>query len=254
MRKIKLLSLFMTILLCVSCQNTLQKCYAFVNAYNNSASQFQNQYIYSTNARLEEDKVPKEHIITIDLDYNLKKKEIEENFGMASLPKILSLKMIEDAQVLDLIEDDVSIVLRFRSLDNFIVEKVILDKKNIEKLTTEKNNLGLSNNTTNNVNQELNEVITILNKNLPIDLEEGMSKLLKIEIDKDNNFVYVVEITEAYKDLLKSDEAKAFMKEKLQNDERTKKLIALKTEFNLNQVLYRFQEKNGKKVYDFSIN
>lgn len=253
MKKIKFLALLVSIFLFSSCQNTLQKCYAFVNAYNNTASQIQNQYIYSTNAKLQEDKVPKEHIIDIELDYNLKKKEIEENFGLTSLPKILSLKMIEDPQVLDLIDDDVSIVLRFRSLDNFIVEKIILDKNNIQKLTEEKNSLGYKDSPNNTSNQEINEVLTVLNKSLPTDLEEGLSKLLRIEIDKDNNFVYVVEITETYKELIKSDEAKAFIKDKLQNDKRVKNLIKLKTEFNLNQVIYRFQDKKGKKVYDFPI-
>ena len=48
----KLFTLFITLLLFISCQNEIQKSYEFINEYNNNAPLLKSNLIYRTEARI----------------------------------------------------------------------------------------------------------------------------------------------------------------------------------------------------------
>ncbi|MFC4816825.1 MULTISPECIES: hypothetical protein [unclassified Flavobacterium] len=250
----KLLTLVLTATLLVAgCKNKIQKGYDFVREYNEAAYMFKNDLIYRTEAKIQGERALEEIIIDIDFDLNLKKEECKEDIGAKMLPKTISSALVMD-QAGDLIKDGATVNLTFRSLDNFILEKIKLDKAMMDKLLAE--NKGLENSEISfgtSKNAELQKILGAINSSLPLENEQDHTKLLKMELDKGNSLVCITEVPDEFATMLRDPETVAFLKENMLRDEKVKKLLEMKKTYNISKVIYRYQNTKRKTIANIVI-
>ncbi|MCL9805408.1 hypothetical protein NAT51_07735 [Flavobacterium amniphilum] len=248
----KIIFLLLSLSLFTACKNRVQKSYEFINEYNDAAPLLKSNLIYRTTAKIIGEKILEEVIIEIDYDLNLKKADCETNVGVKMLPKTISYALIQD-EAGDLINEGAVINLTFRSLDNYILNKITLDKKKMNQLLSE-NQTHVSDDYdfSSGKNPELVKILANLNRSLPIENETDKTKLLKLKLDRYNNIICITEAPEDFAQALKNPGTISYLKETVQRSNNGKIFENLKESYGVSKIIYRYQNSKGELLGDIS--
>lgn len=242
----KIFFLILPLLLITSCKNKVQKSYEFIKEYNNAAPLLKSNLIYRTEAKIIGERILEEIIIEIDYDLNLKRVDCENNIEAKMLPRSIYYALIK-SEAGELINNGAIINLTFRSLDNYILSKITIDKEMMTQLLSQNqthinNDLDFSS----GKNPELIKILAKLNKRLPIQYETDRTKLLKLKLDKYNNIICITQVPD---DFIRTERTKSHLRR-----ENEQILMTIKETYGVSKIIYRYQNSNGKLIDQESIN
>ncbi|WP_395054318.1 hypothetical protein [Flavobacterium sp.] len=237
-------------ILLVGCKNTLQKSHEFVNSYNLSAPMLTNQIITSTTA-----KVLPENIIEIRFETSLEQNEENKNSYTTIFPSMITNLFTKDETIKDLIDEGISFKVGFYASNNSKFSELTVDKTKIaefeKSMISESKTVSADYNS--KVSPELNQMLVVMNKSLPIVNKDG-TKILKIKISDNNELIYIVEIPEEYVQILKTENAKNMMKDEIKRGTDFKKIMSSVQSLNINKIKYIYQDTKGLKVNEINLN
>ena len=238
--------------LIVSCQNTQQKMQGYVNSYNNSAALFSDNIITSTKAKAFLDK----NKIEIRIDTNLEQNETNKTLYSQLFPGILAQMLTKESESKELIEEGVVFDVYFLANDYSELAQLKVDKKELEKLL--KGSIDLTaaekakaSNT--GVNSQMQEMLILMNRNMPIKNADG-SKILKIEVNEKDELVYDIEVPKEFADVLKGESSKALIKDELLRTPNLKNIFSSVQKFGVTKIVYNYLDEKGKSVNNIVIN
>ncbi|MCD9575774.1 hypothetical protein [Flavobacterium soyae] len=231
----------------VSCKNTKQKIQEYVNTFNNSSALFQNDVISSASAKafLAENKVE------IRIDTNLEADESSKSIYSQMFPSILSEMLKSDAASMELIKEGVTFEMFFLANNSTILAELKVDEKELNKILSKNNAASIDRKelSSSGLNPEMEQMLAIMNQNMPITNEDG-TKILKIEISDKNELVYKIEVPKQYSELLKGEGAKVLMKESILRSTDLKTILGSIQRYNITTIKYVYQDAKGKLVND----
>ncbi|WP_426485832.1 hypothetical protein [Flavobacterium sp. 2] len=245
-RKITQILFVLTILLSLSgCRDTKQKTQAFVNAYNNSASNFSNEIITSTKAKAFLDQKKVEINVETTLEQNENNKAV---YGQL-FPVFLKQMLSTDKDVKELVEEGVVFQVDFLANDNTSIAEFKIDQKELAALI--KNNaskpevaVGPS---TSNGSPELQEILVMMNKSMPVKNADG-SKIVKIYLNNENQLVYQVEMPEDVLKLLENKAANSLVKESILREGQVQKVVRSLLPYGIKDLKYEYLNAKGKII------
>jgi len=247
MRKnyIKISLLVLCLLLLVSCKNTQEKMQDYVNNFNSYASLLQNEVITSTSAVAS---IP-ENEIRITFQTNLEQNEDNKEIYNKTLPTLIANLLKKDPSTMDLVEEGVHFKVAFLAENSSELTELIVDKKKMDELLKEPAFTPPTVASKNpNLTPQMQEILALLNKNMPLENKAEGTKILKIDITEANELVYKVEVPDDYAKLLKMDSANELIKESLIRSGDFKKVLSAVIRFGITTVKYQYQNTKGVVV------
>lgn len=232
------------IFLATSCQNTQQKMQGYVNSYNSSAAVFSDNIITSTSAKAFLDK----NKIEIRIETNLEQNETNKALYGQLFPGILAQMLTKEAESKALIEEGVIFDVYFLAEDYTELAQLKVDKVELEKLLKGKAELTDAEKakvSDSGVSSEMQEMLLLMNRNMPITNADG-SKILKIEVNAKDELLYKIEVPKEYSELLKGDASKALMKEELLRNTNLKNVISSVRKYGVTKIVYEYLDVKGK--------
>ena len=238
---------FAVALLLVSCKNTKQKIQEYVNTFNNSSALFHNDIISSASAKafLNENKVE------IRIDTNLEQNESSKSIYNQMFPALLSEMLKSDAASMELIKEGVTFEMFFLANNSTILAELKVDEKELNRILSKNATTSIDRKelSSSGMNPEMQQMLAIMNQNMPIVNEDG-TKILKIEISDKNELVYKIEVPKQYTELLKGEGAKALMKESILRSSDLKTILGSIQRYNITTIKYAYQDAKGNLVND----
>ncbi|SHG15060.1 hypothetical protein [Flavobacterium defluvii] len=238
---------FVLLLFLVSCKNTKQKMQEYVNAFNNSSELFQNNIISSAkaNAFLAENK------IEIRIYTNLEPDGSSKSVYSQMFPSLLSEILKSDAASMELIREGVKFEMFFLANNASVLAELKVDEKELNELLNKSKMVSIDKKETSGsgLNPELQQMLSIMNQNMPITNEDG-TKILKIDISDKNELVYKIEVPKQYAELLKGEGAKVLMKESILRSSDLKTVLGSIQRYNITTIKYEYLDDKGKSVND----
>lgn len=231
----------------VSCKNTKQKIQEYVAAFNNSSELFQNNIISGASAKafLAENK------IEIRIDTNLEQEASSKSVYSQMFPTLLGEILKSDAASVELIREGVTFEMFFLANNSTILAQLKVDEKELNKILSKSNTVSIDRKeiSSSGGNPELQQMLSIMNQNMPITNEDG-TKILKIEINEKNELVYKIEVPKQYSELLKGEGAKVLMKENILRSSDLKTVFGSIQRYNITTIKYQYIDAKGKSVND----
>ncbi|WP_207784957.1 hypothetical protein [Flavobacterium sp. HTF] len=247
-KKITQISFAITIaLFLVSCKNTKQKMQDYVNSYNNSTSLMQDEVITHTSAKafLQDNK------IEIRIDTNLEQSKTNESIYKDMFPAFLGETMKKDPASVELINEGVTFEIYFLANNSTILAELKVDKEELNKLLAKNttNSLDKKQNTESDSGSEMQQMLVLMNQNMPIVNDDG-TKVLQIDLSNKNELVYKIEVPKQYSEILKGDGAKVLMKESILRSSDFKSILASVKRYGITTIKYVYQDKKGQFIND----
>ncbi|TDP01435.1 hypothetical protein [Flavobacterium sp. 245] len=245
-RKITQVLFVLTILLSLSsCMDTKQKTQAFVNSYNNSAANFSNEIITSTEAKAFHD----EKRIEINVETTIEQNENNKYVYGQMFPAFLKETLSTDRAVKELVEEGVVFDVNFLAADNTSIAEFKIDQKELTALM--KKNGGKpaisAESLATDSSSQLDQILVMMNKNMPIKNNDG-SKILKIYLNKENQLVYQVEMPEDVLEVLKNKAANSLVKESILREGQVQKVVGIVSRYGIKDIKYEYLNAKGKIV------
>ncbi|MTH14281.1 hypothetical protein [Flavobacterium sp. LC2016-01] len=246
-RKITQVLFVLTILLSLSsCMDTKQKTQAFVNSYNNSAANFSNEIIISTEAKA----FHNEKRIEINVETSIEQNENNKSIYGQMFPLFLKEALTTDQNVKDLIEEGVVFDVNFLADDRTSIAEFKIDqkelaallKKNAGKPTISAESLASSDSDT-----QLQQILVMMNQNMPFKNNDG-SKILKIYVNDKKQLVYQVEMPEDVLEILKNNAANSLVKESILREGQLQKVASTVSRYGIKDIKYEYLNAKGKIV------
>lgn len=245
--KISVLILFQ--LLMVSCNNKQQKMQDYVKNFNTSADFLRNEIITSA---VSEVSVP-DNEIKITFQTNLQQSEETKIVYNKTLPTLFADVLQRDSSSMDLLEEGVHFKVSFLADDSSELTNLIVDSKKINELMK----LSLPNTATPSSNSkirpEIQQMLALMNANMPIENKADGTKILKIEINDNEELIYKVEVPDDFAALMKMESAKELIKESLLRNGELKKIFSTVNRFGISTIKYEYLNKKGVVVSSNSI-
>ncbi|CAC9976700.1 MULTISPECIES: hypothetical protein [Flavobacterium] len=231
----------------VSCKNTKQKIQEYVNTFNNSSALFHNDIISSASAKafLNENKVE------IRIDTNLEQNESSKSIYNQMFPALLGEMLKSDRASMELIREGVTFEMFFLANNSTILAELKVDEKELNKILSKNNTPAVDRKelSSSGMNPEMQQMLAIMNQNMPIVNEDG-TKIIKIEISDKNELVYKIEVPKKYSELLKGEGAKVLMKESILRSSDLKTILGSIQRYNITTIKYLYQDAKGNLVND----
>lgn len=230
-----------------SCQKSLDhRMVQFISEYQNAIGPLtrNNNYISSSSAE-------KSAADEITIRFYLKEQS-GEDLGLEmvkkSLPQVIATALNKEKIGQDLINDGVK--FRIRIVDEKgkkVFYSETFDKNNIPKETA--SNFATSKNN----DQELQQILEIFNKNLPITDSESGIKVMKIALGTNQDIIYTAVVPDDFKEAMKTEGAKEMMKEEMLRDPQIKMLLSRSHELNITKLTYHYKDEKGNLLNDVTI-
>lgn len=233
----------------ISCRDTKQKIQAYVNTFNNSSELFKSDIISGAAAKafLNEKKVE------IKIDTNLEPNPSMKSIYAQMLPGLMGEMLGKDHASMDLIEEGVLFEIYFLANDASVLAESKVDSKELKKILSIKKSepKGIKDilNPESSADSELQQMLTVMNRSMPIVNEDG-TKIIKIEVNKENQVVYKIEVPKQYASVLKGEGAKAIMKESILRSSDLKTIIGSIKRYGISTIKYEYIDDKGKPVND----
>lgn len=240
------ISLFvLCVLLLVSCKNTQEKMQDYVNNFNSYASLLQNGIITSASA---DASIP-ENEIRIIFQTNLQQNEDTKEIYNKTLPSLIAELLKKDTSSMDLVDEGVHFKVSFLAENSSELTELIVDKKKMDELLKDSVLTPPAVASKNpNLTPQMQEILALLNKNMPIENKAEGTKIFKIDITEANELVYKIEVPNDYAALLKMDSANELIKESLIRSSDFRKVISAVSQYGITTIKYQYQNSKGTIV------
>lgn len=238
--------------LIIGCKTTHQKIQDFVSEYNESARYFSNQILKSTRAK---EGSPTEVILNFNM--NLSVDKTEQGLYKAIFPDLAAKVLGTLPSAISLLDEGVTFKVLFLTTDKKIIDRLVIDRQKLAELQKDAQ-LKLSNNeATNTVNpnvaKEIQEMLNLLNANLPfVDKETGV-KVLNVAINTSNDLEYTVEVPEDLAALLKLEVMAEAMKKQITEDSDVKNVLTTMAPYGITTLKYHYQNSSGETVNEVTL-
>lgn len=245
---LKILFFIVFQLLLVSCKNTSQKMENYITTYNKSTQLITNDFITYTSARA----FLKDNKIEIMFITNLEQNESNKMIYKQTLPDLFAEMLKKEELSMELIDEGINFEVFWLAKDQTILEQFTIDKKKLNELLKKDIKNGSVEKTVSsstNASSDLQEMVALMNKNMPIKNTDG-TKVLKIEINEKNELVYQIEAPNDFAKLLKNEGAKEIIKESILRSGNLKNIISAVQTYGINTIKYEYRDTKGKEVND----
>jgi len=233
---------FIFFFLIAACKTTDEKVNEFVVSYNDAAATFSNNIITHTSA-----KALPNHEIRIIFETTLRKNSINNAMYEKLLPTMTTQIVESGNTVPDLLKDGVKIHFAVLAFDDAEIAETTLDFKsyNSEK---QKNAVKPQNASNPNIAPALQQILEMLNKNLPIEDKEAGTKIISIAVNEKSEIVYTHEIPVSLAKDLQGNDVKNLLKDEMMRDLNVQKMLPLLNRYGLTAIVYLYRDTNGKMV------
>lgn len=246
----KITILLFSVLLLISCRNTQSEMAKFVIMYNNTSSYIVNDVIRATKA---ETVSPTEIKITIDTRIS---DDMQSEMTEKSFPALISSVLLKEKISSDLLDEGVNFKVNITDVNYTNITTVDINKNTIKNFTASdvSSNTSAISTVESDVNSELNEMLAILNKSLPIEDKASGFKIMKIEAGNDQDIIYYVQVPNEIAEVLKIEGADNLMKDEVLRNPELKQILQKANQYNINKLKYRMTNNKGEKLKEIVIN
>lgn len=221
----------------ISCSTPDQKARTFVDQFNK-----ENKHPILGN-RKSIAHFEKDGNITLKIYTNYKGDELEIQLVEKSLPEIIGKQLLNDSKIIELLELGKEFnVYIYDAYNKKIAEESINKNSTFSPIEAKD---------TNSKAQEFNNIIAILNKNLPITDEAGVT-ILSINIDN-KNLVYTAEIPDELKELFNIEGSSDLLKSELMKDKNLVDAFRQTQMYNIENIIYKYIDKKGNTLKEVKI-
>lgn len=242
----KLLIICFTSLLLWSCKSKNDKIQDFVKTYNASSSMISNYMIKSTKAI---SSGPDE--ITIEINTNNQESdELESGMISSSLPELIGQAIKSERSGNELLESGVKFKLKIINAEGKVIANQAVDKNSLKGNASD----GFKSVVAGNPNaSELNTILEVFNKNLPMEDKASGTKIMSIKADEQNNIVYTTEVSESYKALLEVEGADQVLKDEMLRMPQVRQILTKTEALGVKNLKYKYVDVKGKTVKEITI-
>jgi len=242
----KFLIICFTSFLLFSCQSKNDKIQSFVDMYNRSSSMMTSYMIKSTKAT---SSGPDE--ITIDVNTaHQGTDELESGLITSSLPELIGQAIKSEKLGQELLDSGVKFKLKIYSADGKVIVDEAIDKNKLKGNAPEDlKSIGSGNAT----NSQLNSVLEVFNKNLPIEDKATGTKIMSIKADENNNIVYTNEVSNSYKEMLQTDGAEQIVKDEMLRMPQIRQVFSKTEMLGVKKLKYVYTDTKGNIIKEITI-
>ena len=141
-----------------------------------------------------------------------------------------------------LLDKGVNFKLKLIGKDHKIITEEIINKSNISATKPDYN--------FNEKHNQLNQMLEMSNSNLPIiDSATGV-KIVKVALGSNDDVIYTAEVPEKIKNLVKTTENKAIIRQNMSKDQQFGKMVSELKKYDIHSVKYQYRDKNGKLLQE----
>ncbi len=223
-----------------SCMSKQEKMIKFVNEFNNSTSDFRNKKPMKSLKAYYID----ENTIRIEIESKISPDELSKKLYSTLYPTIIKSLLVSIKSAKALL--DIGVVFKYDLLDkaNKSISNGYFDKNNINSDGFE--DIGL---TSSNQDVSIQNIVTMLNKDLPIRDSVNKITIWKIELNPNNTITYVTEFEDIILKIIKIlPEIKNDLKKDFIKDENLSESLKGIFQFGIDSVYYVLIDKNKKRV------
>lgn len=185
----------------------------------------------------------KDGSITLKIYTNYKSDEMDMQLIEKSLPEIIGKQILNDSKVKELLELDKEFnVYIYDAYNNKIAGGNYNKNSTFSPTKT---------NASNTNSQSFYNTIAILNKNLPITDEAGVT-LLSIKINN-KDLVYTAEIPDELNELFNMEDTSDLLKSELMHDKNLVNALRQSQLHNIKNIIYKYVDKKGNVLKEVKI-
>lgn len=241
------LFLFITIqILAVGCKNTATKMNSFVLSYNRDIGRYTNSIITYSEA----ESLFKEKTIKIKFLTSFSSEDVKSGIMNTLSQSVFSQLLAKEELSRELINEGVTFQVLFLTKNAVVFSTLLVDKNELSKLDNEsKNNIkeNANKNPSNYLNSNSpNQVLAMLNKNLPIVNKETGFTILKIDINKKNELVYEIKVPNNLAKRMKGKDAADIVKDDMLRGDTAGKLFSSVSKFNIKVIKYKYKDEQDQ--------
>lgn len=241
-----LLIAFFTALLLTACQTKNDKINDFVNIYNRSSSMMTSHTIKSSKAVATG---PDE--ITIEVNTSSQPEDdMEAQLIKSSLPELIGQAIKSEPKGKELLDSGVKFNLKIYGANARVIADEVIDSKslngNISKdiQSIAQGNAGAS---------QLNAVLEVFNKNLPMEDKSTGTKIMSIKADEENNIVYTAQVPDSYKEMLQIEGSEKFLKDEMLRSPQVQQIFTKTSALGVNNLKYVYTDSKGNTIKEITI-
>lgn len=242
----KLLFIFAVAFMLVSCKkSTATRTEEFVKMYNNTSDMMvRSAGFKSTKAT----STP-----TGDVDIEIKTTyadtDVEAELMKNAIPDIIGQAIQAEPSGKELLAEGVKFNLKVYSANDVMMSAQTIDK------TTKKGNIDLEAIAKGDKpdSSQLNEILKVFSKSLPIVDKASGVKIVAIKADAENNIIYSAEVPDQYADALATDAATQVMKDEMMRSPDVRQIFAQTSAIGVNNIKYVYSDSKGKKLNEITI-
>lgn len=242
----KLLIICFTSILLLSCQSKSDKVRSFVDMYNRSSSMMTSYMIKSTKAISTN---PDEITIEVNTAHD-GTDEVEGGLISSSLPELIGQAIKSEKLGQELLDSGVKFNLKIYSADGKIIANEAIDKNKLKGNAPEDLKSISSGNAT---TSQLNSVLEVFNKNLPMEDKATGTRIMSIKADENNNIVYTNEVPDSYKTMLEVDGAEQIIKDEMLRMPQIRQIFSKTEMLGVKNLKYVYTDTKGKVIKEITI-
>ncbi|MCZ4245821.1 hypothetical protein [Pedobacter punctiformis] len=236
-------------ILFTSCKSTSSKMNAFVLSYNASAKP--NGIVYSTNAEALYDK----KIIKIRIVTNYALEDTKNGIVDKFLPTLFVQLLAGEDLARELInEEGVNFEVTFFTIRLSEFSSITIDKKKLAELEKEaKGKINADDLLNNTGNSKIKNILSILNKNLPVkDKNTGLT-ILKIDINDKNELLYDISVPNSIAEKIKGKDASEVLKDDILRNGNSKQLFMNVRSLGITTLKYKYRDEKGNYLNEITL-
>lgn len=237
---------FFTALLLTACQTKTDKINNFVNIYNRSSSMMISHTIKSTKAVASGD-----NEITIEVNTSSQPEdEMEAQLIKSSLPELIGQAIKSEPKGQELLNSGVKFNLKIYGAGARVIADEVIDKNSL-KGDTAKEMRSIAQGDTGS--SQLNTVLEVFNKNLPMEDKSTGIKVMSIKADEENNIVYTAEVPDSFKTLLNVEGSEQFLKDEMLRSPQVQQIFSKTEALGVKDLKYKYTDTKGNTIKEITI-
>lgn len=242
----KLLFIFAIATMLVSCKKSTQaRAEEFVKMYNNTSSMM----VRSAGFKSTKATSTPTGDVDIEITTTYLNNDMEAELMKNAIPDIIGQAIQAEPSGKELLEEGVKFNLKVYSSNGVVMSSQTIDKN------TKKGNIDLEAIAKGDTpdSAQLNEILKVFSKSLPIVDKASGIKIVAITADAENNIVYSAEVPDQYADVLAADAAAQLMKDEIMRSPDVRQIFAQTKSIGVNNIKYIYKDKTGKKLNEITI-
>lgn len=237
---------FFTALLLTACQTKTDKINNFVNIYNRSSSMMISHTIKSTKAVASGD-----NEITIEVNTSSQPEdEMEAQLIKSSLPELIGQAIKSEPKGQELLDSGVKFNLKIYGAGARVIADEVIDKNSLKGDAAKEMRSIAQGNTS---SSQLNTVLEVFNKNLPMEDKSTGIKVMSIKADEENNIVYTAEVPDSFKTLLNVEGSEQFLKDEMLRSPQVQQIFSKTEVLGVNNLKYKYTDTKGNTIKEITI-